>query len=132
MVILPFFLMINLSIQSCSFDIQGAIVKDNENIQGNNLEDPDKIGFSETMNDFTQDFLAVAWEALGDNFVFSPFSLHSVMAMLTTGSTDDTDTQNELLTAFGRYNKIATLEKSYGKLVNGASAPSLISTVKCL
>jgi len=97
--------------------VEGAIVKDNENIQGNNLGDPNNKGFSETMNDFTQDFLAVAWEAFGENFVFSPFSLHSVLAMLTTGSTDNTKTQKELLRAFGRYDKIATLEKSYGKLV---------------
>jgi len=44
-----------------------------------------QIAFDNSMNDFTQDFLATAWKEEGDNFVFSPFSLHSVLAMLTTG-----------------------------------------------
>ena len=44
-----------------------------------------QIAFDNSMNDFTQNFLATAWKEEGENFVFSPFSLHSVLAMLTTG-----------------------------------------------
>merc|ERR1712223_2183872 len=85
--------------------VQGAI--------SDGPSDDEKKGFTDSMNDFTQDFLAVAWDDFGENFVFSPFSLHSVLAMLTTGSTNDSKTQKELLTAFGRNDKIASLKKFY-------------------
>ena len=55
------------------------------------------------MNEFTQNFMTVCWKDEGDNFVFSPFSLHSVLAMLTSGSTDNSDTLKELLDAFGSH-----------------------------
>jgi len=74
-----------------------------------------QIAFDNSMNDFTQNFLAAAWKEEGENFVFSPFSLHSVLAMLTTGSTDNSDTQEELLEVFGRTRNIKTLEEMYAK-----------------
>ena len=70
-----------------------------------------------TMNDFTQNFMAVCWENEGDNFVFSPFSLHSVLAMLTSGATINSDTQEELLNAFGVHRVIKSLEDAYGQFV---------------
>ena len=79
--------------------------------------DDEKKGFTDSMNDFTQDFLAVSWNQLGDNYVFSPFSLHSVLAMLTTGATNGSQTQKELLLGFGRNSKIDVLEKLYGQFV---------------
>lgn len=74
-----------------------------------------QIVFDNSMNDFTQNFLAAASKKEGENFVFSPFSLHSVLAMLTTGSTDNSDTQEELLQAFGRTRNIKTLEEMYAR-----------------
>jgi len=74
-----------------------------------------QIAFDNSMNDFTQNFLATAWKEEGENFVFSPFSLHSVLAMLTTGSTDNSSTQEELLNTFGRTRNIKTLEEMYAK-----------------
>ena len=102
--------------------IQGAI--------SDGPSDEEKKGFTDSMNDFTQDFLAVAWDDFGENFVFSPFSLHSVLAMLTTGSTNDSKTQKELLTAFGRNDKIASLEKLYGQFVKDYKTPEIEKTLK--
>ena len=73
--------------------------------------------YARTMNDFTQNFMAVCWENEGDNFVFSPFSLHSVLAMLTSGSTSNSDTQEQLLNAFGSHRVIKSLEDAYGQFV---------------
>ena len=87
------------------------------NLTKNAISDGDKKGFTDSMNDFTQDFLAVSWNELGDNYVFSPFSLHSVLAMLTTGATNGSQTQKELLLGFGRNSKIDVLEKLYGQFV---------------
>ena len=84
--------------------VQGAI---------NNINKNENKGFTDSMNDFTQDFLAVAWKDLGENFVFSPFSLHSVLAMLTSGATKNSATQKELLDGFGRNQNIQLLEKLY-------------------
>jgi len=85
----------------------------------------DKRGFTDSMNDFTQDFLAVSWEELGENYVFSPFSLHSVLAMLTSGATDGSMTQKELLTGFGRGGNIEVLEKLYNKIVKDYKKPAM-------
>ena len=95
-------------LHSITFCIQGAI---------SSVSEDEKKGFTDSMNDFTQDFLAVAWEDLGENFVFSPFSLHSVLAMLTSGATNSSKTQKELLAGFGRNSKIDLLEKLYGQFV---------------
>ena len=48
-----------------------------------------------------------------DNFVFSPFSLHTALAMLTSASTDNSTTQEELLNALGRTRNLAILEGRY-------------------
>jgi len=77
----------------------------------------DKKGYTDSMNDFTQDFLAVSWDGLGDNYVFSPFSVHSVLAMLTTGATQSSKTQKQLVAGFGRNGKIELLERMYGQFV---------------
>ena len=81
----------------------------------------EKLGssFSEyeaTLNDFSQRFLITIWEE-ADNLVFSPFGLHSVLAMLTSGASDDSKTQRELLQAFGRHGNIQNIESSYGDIV---------------
>merc|ERR1712018_752781 len=89
------------------------------------ISDGEKKGFTDSMNDFTQDFLAVSWNELGDNYVFSPFSLHSVLAMLTTGATNGSETQKELLQGFGRNGKIEVLEKLYGQFVKDYKTPDI-------
>ena len=71
--------------------------------------------YEATMNDFSQRFLVAAWNE-NENFVFSPFSLHSVLAMLTTGVTDNSNTQWELLQAFGKAQNIQNIEKNYRNL----------------
>merc|ERR1712020_79382 len=101
--------------------VQGAISDITEN---------EKKGFTDSMNDFTQDFLAVAWDDLGENFVFSPFSLHSVLAMLTSGATNNSKTQTELLAGFGRNSKIHLLEKLYGQFVKDYKTPEIEKTLK--
>ena len=65
----------------------GVFLVESVPIETNNKFDSanKQIAFDNSMNDFTQNFLATAWEEEGENFVFSPFSLHSVLAMLTTG-----------------------------------------------
>merc|ERR1712241_975385 len=85
----------------------------------------EKRGFADSMNDFTQDFLAVSWEELGENYVFSPLSLHSVLAMLTSGATDNSRTQQQLLTGFGRRGDIEVLEKLYKKIVEEYKKPDM-------
>jgi len=102
--------------------VQGAI--------SDGPSDEERKGFTDSMNDFTQDFLAVAWDDFGENFVFSPFSLHSVLAMLTTGATNDSNTQKELLQAFGRNDKISDLEKLYGQFVKDYKTPEIEKTLK--
>merc|ERR1712018_779443 len=89
------------------------------------ISDGEKKGFTDSMNDFTQDFLAVSWNELGDNYVFSPFRLHSVLAMLTTGATNGSQTQKELLLGFGRNSKIDVLEKLYGQFVKDYKTPDI-------
>jgi len=96
--------------------VQGAI---------SSVSEDEKKGFTDSMNDFTQDFLAVAFNDLGDNFVFSPFSLHSVLAMLTSGATKGSQTEKELLNGFGRNNKITLLEKLYGQFVKDYKTPEI-------
>ena len=56
-------------------------------------------------------------EEKNNNFVFSPFSLHVTLAMLTSSSTDNSTTQNELLKALGRAQNIQTLSASYKDLL---------------
>ena len=51
------------------------------------------------------------------NFVFSPFSLHVTMLMLTSASTDNSTTQNELLKALGRGQNIEELSSMYKDLL---------------
>lgn len=90
------------------------------------------IGIEEyelTMNDFSQRFLVAAWDE-NENFVFSPFSLHSVLAMLTTGVTDNSKTQLELLEAFGKSQNIQNIEKNYRNLAeqyNNSSIEKILS-----
>ena len=51
------------------------------------------------------------------NFVFSPFSLHTALAMLITGAKDDSPTQIELLKAMGRFQNIQGLQDNYRSLL---------------
>jgi serine protease inhibitor len=69
------------------------------------------------MNDFTQSIMTEMWNEEGPNFVFSPFSLHTALAILTTGSTENSKTENELLDALGRVRNIQALEMRYQKLL---------------
>jgi len=84
-----------------------------------------------SMNDFTQDFLAVAWKEQGEkNFVFSPFSMHSVLAMLTSGASDNSTTQEELLSGFGRAANIENLEEIYGQYVKSYKGTDVEKNLK--
>ena len=47
------------------------------------------------------------------NVVFSPLSIHAALAILTSGATDNSATQRELLNALGRSNNIQALENFY-------------------
>ena len=85
--------------------------------------------YQETMHDFSQRFLVAAWDE-NENFVFSPFSLHSVLAMLTTGVTYNSNTQTELLEAFGKAQNIQNIEKNYRNLAeqyNNSSIEKILS-----
>ena len=73
--------------------------------------------YAESINGFTQNFMAVCWETEGDNFVFSPFSLHSVLSMLTSGSKRNSETEEEILDVFGSHRNIQSLELKYGQLI---------------
>lgn len=84
-----------------------------------------------SMNDFAQDFLAVAWKDQGEkNFVFSPFSMHSVLAMLTSGASDNSTTQEELLSGFGRAANIENLEQIYGNYVESYKGTDVEKNLK--
>ena len=83
------------------------------------------------MNDFTQDFLAVAWEDYKEeDFVFSPFSLHSVLSMLTYGAENDSKTQRELLNAFGRAGRIEIVNHFYGQFVENYKGTDVEKTLQ--
>ena len=87
--------------------------------------------YENSMNDFAQDFLAVAWKEQGEkNFVFSPFSMHSVMAMLTSGASDNSTTQEELLSGFGRATNIENLEQIYGNYVKSYKGTDVEKNLK--
>merc|ERR1711971_1247536 len=87
--------------------------------------------YADSMTDFTQDFLAVAMKEQGEkNFVFSPFSMHSVLAMLTSGSTDNSATQKELLNGFGRAQKIENLEELYGQFLKSYKGTDVEKSLK--
>ena len=81
--------------------------------------------YAKSMNSFTQNFMAVCWESEGDNFVFSPFSLHSVLAMLTSGSKRNSETEIELLDAFGSHRNVQSLEQRYGQFVKNYKTPEV-------
>ena len=81
--------------------------------------------YAKSMNSFTQNFMAVCWESEGDNFVFSPFSLHSVLAMLTLGSKRNSETEIELLDAFGSHRNVQSLEQRYGQFVKNYKTPEV-------
>ena len=87
--------------------------------------------YENSMNDFAQDFLAVAWKEQGEkNFVFSPFSMHSVLAMLTSGASDNSTTQEELLSGFGRAANIENLEQIYGQFVKSYRGSDVENNLK--
>merc|ERR1712012_1245423 len=89
-------------------------IKDTEAIRDSVAQTPTAIKeFEMTMNDFTQDFLTEVLTS-DDNVVFSPFSLHTALAILTSGATDNSTTQMELLSALGRVQNIQGLELSFG------------------
>ena len=73
--------------------------------------------FARSINDFTQDFMRELWDE-GDNVVFSPFSLHSVLSILISGVTPGSTTEKELLLALGRVNNVQRLEVIYKRIIN--------------
>jgi len=82
------------------------------------LIDADPNVWAKSIHDFTQAMLSqMLKEEKNENFVFSPFSLHVTLAMLTSSSTDNSTTQNELLKALGRTQNIQTLSASYKELL---------------
>ena len=84
------------------------------------------IEFSRTMNDFSQDFMRELWDE-GDNVVFSPFSLHSVLAILLSGVTPNTKTEKELLNALGGFQNIEGLEQRYQKMIKNYQTQTILS-----
>merc|ERR1712012_596495 len=93
-------------------------IKDTEAIRDSVAQTPTAIKeFEMTMNDFTQDFLTEVLTS-DDNVVFSPFSLHTALAILTSGATDNSTTQMELLSALGRVQNIQGLELRYKSLLD--------------
>ena len=91
---------------------------DTEAIRDSVAQTPTAIKeFEMTMNDFTQDFLTEVLTS-DDNVVFSPFSLHTALAILTSGATDNSTTQMELLSALGRVQNIQGLELRYKSLLD--------------
>ena len=52
------------------------------------------------------------------NLVFSPFSIHLALAMLTAAATPDKPTQLELFDVMGGINNIKELENSYKSLLD--------------
>merc|ERR1711988_731793 len=73
--------------------------------------------FARSINDFTQDFMRELWDE-GDNVVFSPFSLHSVLSILISGVTQGSNTEKELLLALGRVNNVQRLEVIYKRTID--------------
>lgn len=86
--------------------------------------------FEETMNHFTQRFLTEVWNDEGDNFVFSPFNLHSALAVLTSGATDGSETQRQLLDALGAVQNIERLEGRYKELFEHYLQPDVQEILK--
>ena len=87
--------------------------------------------FADSIADFTQDFIAVALEELGlKNFLFSPHSMYSVLAMLTSGATGNSTTQSELLSGFGRLANIGSLEQFHGQVVKSYKGTEVEKTIK--
>ena len=64
-----------------------------------------------SVHDFTQTMLTQVWSE--SNVVFSPLSIHAALAILTSGATDNSATQRELLNALGRSNNIQAIENFY-------------------
>ena len=52
------------------------------------------------------------------NLVFSPFSIHLALAMLTAAATTDSTTQSELFDVMGGINNIKELQNSYKSLLD--------------
>jgi len=73
--------------------------------------------FAGSINDFTQDFMRELWEE-GDNVVFSPFSLHSVLSILISGVTPGSTTEKELLLALGRVRNVQRIEAVYARIMD--------------
>eukprot|EP00092_Neocalanus_flemingeri_P012628 GFUD01013611.1.p1 GENE.GFUD01013611.1~~GFUD01013611.1.p1 ORF type:complete len:450 (-),score=105.85 GFUD01013611.1:173-1456(-) len=67
--------------------------------------------------DFSQSLYAdIAARTSQDNFVFSPLSIHSALALLYAGSTTNSKTQNELADALGVLKSQFFLQNSYKEL----------------
>lgn len=66
----------------------------------------------QSINDLGQNLLAQVWLDR-DNVVFSPLSLHVALAMLTSGATESSKTQRELLDVLERSENIQGLESYY-------------------
>lgn len=73
--------------------------------------------YQDAINDFTQALMIQAWNGEGDNFVLSPFSLHTAISILASASSNGSRTQSELLLALGRSQDLQTLELTYKKLI---------------
>jgi len=93
-------------------------LEDTEAIRDSVSQTPTAIEeYENTINDFTQDFLTQAYSET-ENLVFSPFSLHTALAILTSGASDNSTIQSELLLALGRVQNIQGLELRYKSLLN--------------
>ena len=74
---------------------------------------------SQGMADFTQSFyLKLASQRGSPNFVFSPLSLHSALAMLYLGTTTNSTTSEEIANTLGVANSHEQLKDGYSEIVN--------------
>jgi len=77
-------------------------------------KDIDKRSLLNAIQDFTQEvYLQLASSQQNENFVFSPLSLHSALAMVYLGARPDSTTYKELQSGLGALNNPDQLKDSY-------------------
>eukprot|EP00091_Calanus_sinicus_P006196 TRINITY_DN1679_c0_g1_i9.p1 TRINITY_DN1679_c0_g1~~TRINITY_DN1679_c0_g1_i9.p1 ORF type:complete len:304 (-),score=60.22 TRINITY_DN1679_c0_g1_i9:110-1021(-) len=77
-----------------------------------------KDSLAAALADFTESLYAdIASRTTSDNFVFSPLSIHSALALLYVGSTPNSRTHQELRNALGSIASQNILEAKYKRLI---------------
>ena len=80
----------------------------------------------QSINDLGQNLLGQVWLDR-ENVVFSPLSLHIALAMLTSGATEGSTTQRELLDVLERSENIQGLESYYHGIFQDQKKDLLVS-----